>query len=164
MAHLSFFVSLLPFFFFLTLSLPPLSHPSSRQRLTRQDGALVQFKTKKTTQLKKLMKAYCERMNRESEKKKSIEGERDVADSFFLWGLEGDVRFCAQLAWSPRPTCLCACRRNGRARDTETRRFIRCRRRRREEAFDRQSLTPFPRPPFGLPSSTSLWPPFLDLH
>ena len=43
-----------------TLSLSP---PSPKQSPATQDGALVQFKTKKTTQLKKLMKAYCERMN-----------------------------------------------------------------------------------------------------
>lgn len=60
-----------PSFFFSFLLSRPLSPLSLFTKTTttnhssEQDGAQVSFKTKKSTQLKKLMKAYCERMNSE---------------------------------------------------------------------------------------------------
>ena len=51
-------------FFFLVLSSFD-RQQRQKNSFQNQDGAHVQFKTKRSTQLKKLMKAYCERMNRE---------------------------------------------------------------------------------------------------
>ena len=73
LAHLLFFF----FSRFSSLSLFLLLSPSSTPS---QDSAQVQFKTKKTTQLKKLMKAYCERMNREFGEKGG-EGEEEIKAS-----------------------------------------------------------------------------------
>ena len=77
-----FFLAYLLLFFSLSrfLSLCPSSFLCPNNLTRRQDGALVQFKTKRTTQLKKLMKAYCERMNREFGRR--VEREMIVAASF----------------------------------------------------------------------------------
>lgn len=96
-----------------TLSLSP---PSPKQSPATQDGALVQFKTKKTTQLKKLMKAYCERMNRESGKsgeKREVLTPPPFRRPPLFWGFEGrrSLSVAVRFALGPKLLCLQACRR-----------------------------------------------------